>query len=94
MRRDFYVPRLLGARGKKLFFKKFFKNFFFQKKVFFSRKRFFFTKTSFFPKKSFFSKKAFFSTFKLALKSRDRRHLAADRYECKTSKQFFKMKYQ
>ena len=32
-------------------------------------------------------------TWKLALKSRDRRHLAADRYECKTSKRFFKMKY-
>ena len=32
-------------------------------------------------------------TWKLALKSRDHRHLAADRYECKTSKQFFKMNY-
>ena len=27
------------------------------------------------------------------MNSRDRRHLAADRYECKTSKRFFKMKY-
>ena len=32
-------------------------------------------------------------TWKLALKSRDGRHLAADCYECKTSKQFFKIKY-
>ena len=31
--------------------------------------------------------------WKLALKSRDGRHLAADCYECKTSKQFFKIKY-
>ena len=71
MRLDFYALRLLGDRGKKIFFQKIFqkffqknffskKNFFFPKKVFFSRKRFFFTKTSFFPKKSFFSKKTFF----------------------------------
>ena len=31
--------------------------------------------------------------WKLALKSRDGRHLAADCCECKTSKQFFKIKY-
>ena len=30
-------------------------------------------------------------TWKLALKSRDHRHLTADRYQCKTSKQFFKI---
>ena len=32
-------------------------------------------------------------TRKLALKSRDRRRLAADRDECKPSKQFFKIEY-
>ena len=65
MRLDFYAPRLLGARGKKLFFqKKFKKNFFFKKKFFFQEKDFFSQKQVFFPKKSFFSKKAFFSTKK------------------------------
>ena len=39
MRLDFYAPRLLGARGKKLFFVK--KIFFFKKK-FFSKTQVFF----------------------------------------------------
>ena len=34
-----------------------------------------------------------FKTWKLALKSRDRRRLAADRYQYKTSKQFFIIEY-
>ena len=68
MRLDFYAPRLLGARGKKIFSKKIFfqkKIFFFSKKSFFFKKKIFFHKNKFFSeKKFFFSKKHFFSTKK------------------------------
>ena len=59
MHLDFYVPRLLGARGKKIK-----KKIFFFTKSFFSRKTFF-TKTSFFPKNIFFYKKTFSIEFLL-----------------------------
>ena len=55
---DFYVPRLLGARGKKNFFSK--NNFFLQKKFFFQEKKFFSKKQVFFQKKVNFSTKKFF----------------------------------
>ena len=61
MRLDFYAPRLLGARGKKIFFQifqKFFqKNFFFPKKFFFQEKDLFSQKQVFFQKSTFFYKK-------------------------------------
>ena len=64
-RRDFYAPRLLGARGKKFFFSKnflkiFSRKIFFQKKYFFFQKKFFFKKKIFFHKNKFFSEKKFF----------------------------------
>ena len=75
MHQDFYAPRLLGARGKKIFFSKnnvfvkknfffkkkfFFAKVFFQEKNFFSKKQVFSKKNLIFPKKSFFSKNLFF----------------------------------
>ena len=61
-----YAPGLLGARGKKIFFKFFQKKSkkFFSKEFFFHKNKFFFPKTSFFSKKKFFFQTTFFSTKK------------------------------